>query len=444
MPLFRDFLYHIIFALILTFYSVQVCPHVSKLGMIITAISFTAVILPMIYLRRYLVNKFDSDQIKFSITFFHFITIGIITGLYNYSFREFPIESTFKIITGAIILGVLNSTIFQLESPQIFSKNKRSFLDKILAFAILNFTTISIVWILLVVEDINIFNAVENGSMIDLRYSIVIESIFVWLVLLSYLFRIVTLYRSRLKTGIEHQLNAMKQVRNDNLEIDIPLFSNDEFATIGEEVNEMILRLREGKKIKEGFEKIAGEKVSDEIVQKITNDDFSSEKKNVAVLFSDIVGFTKMCQTSEPNKFVKSLNDHFEDIVKEVNLQKGHLNKFIGDAVLVYFEGDDACKRAYETAINMVKGSNFKIGIGLHYGEVLAGLIGSSKRMEYTIIGSTVNLAARLESETRNLEASIVFSEKFAKQIDPKKLKNISSCRTKVKGFDEEIQVFYS
>ena len=92
----------------------------------------------------------------------------------------------------------------------------------------------------------------------------------------------------------------------------------------------------------------------------------------------------------------------------------------------------------------MVKGSNFKIGIGLHYGEVLAGLIGSSKRMEYTIIGSTVNLAARLESETRNLEASIVFSEKFAKQIDPKKLKNISSCRTKVKGFDEEIQVFYS
>jgi len=409
---------------------------------IITVASFSVLLLPMLLLRRFLCSKTTKVYLKYSIVFFHFLIIGSLTGVYNYLFREFPIESAFKIVSGALVLGLLIATIYQLEEPFIRTKTKTSFLNRIFVFAVLNLALISVVWILLVIEDINIFRSVQNGSMIDLKMSIIMESIFVWIVLIFFIFRIVYLYRKKLKDGISSQIEVMQAVRSDNLDLVIPRFSNDEFAIISEEVNNMIHRLREGRKVKKGLDSIAGDAMSNEIVKKISNDDFSSERKTVAILFTDIVGFTELCQETNPSDFVARLNEHFEIVVTEIKGESGLVNKFMGDAVLAYFEGENACERAFRASQKIINKSHFGIGIGLHYGEVLAGLIGASNRLEYTIIGNSVNIASRLESESRKLGKTLVMSSNFHDELEPTNATILKQSEAQIKGFDKSITIY--
>ncbi|MDG1334026.1 MAG: adenylate/guanylate cyclase domain-containing protein [Crocinitomicaceae bacterium] len=443
MTYIKDILYNLLFALVLTLYSVQVCPHVSGLGILITGVSFTLVVSPLFLIRRFIVKKTRQKSTNFWINLSYFTLIGLFVGLYNYLFRQFPIESAMKIVSGALVLGALNAAIFQLEEPFHRSKSRVSFLNLIALFAISLLGLISVVWTLLIVEDINIFQSVQNGSMIDLRKSIIYESVFVWLVIVLYALRVIYLYKQRIGSGIQGHLNTLKQVNEDNLDVALTRFSNDEFSVIGDEVNNMIKRLRKGREVKQGLDRIAGEQVSDEIVERISRKDFSSEKKNVAILFTDIVGFTSLCEQSDPKEFINSLNDHFEKIVAEVKKYDGIVNKFIGDAVLVYFEGDQACDRAYNAAAGMLNKSHFKIGVGIHYGEVLAGLIGASKRLEYTIIGSSVNLTARLESESRKLETELVLSQELVNELNAKNKEGLKNQVVNLKGFEREVLVFY-
>lgn len=443
MTFIKDILYNLLFALVLTLYSVQVCPHVSGLGILITGVSFTLIVSPLFLIRRFIVKKTIQKSTNFWINLSYFTLIGLFVGLYNYLFRQFPIESTMKIVSGALVLGALSAAIFQLEEPFHRSKSRVSFLNLIALFAISLLGLISIVWTLLIVEDINIFQSVQNGSMIDLRKSIIYESVFVWLVIVLYAIRVIYLYKQRIGSGIQGHLNTLKQVNEDNLDVALTRFSNDEFSIIGDEVNNMIKRLRKGREIKQGLDSIAGEQISDEIVERISRKDFSSEKKKVAILFTDIVGFTSLCEQSDPIEFINSLNNHFEKMVGEVKKYNGIVNKFIGDAVLVYFEGDQACDRAYKAAKGMLTKSQFEIGIGIHFGEVLAGLIGASKRLEYTIIGSAVNLTARLESESRKLESELVLSQELVNELSSKNKEGLKNEYVNLKGFEQKILIFY-
>jgi class 3 adenylate cyclase len=143
-----------------------------------------------------------------------------------------------------------------------------------------------------------------------------------------------------------------------------------------------------------------------------------SGKRNVAVLFSDIRGFTAMSEKMLPEEVVTILNDYFSFSTDAINRNKGKVNKFIGDAVMALFEdppayqeGESAAKNAINAAISMVE--NFHaamprwkdkisspftcdIGVGVHYGEAILGNLGSNERMEYTAIGDTVNFSSRL------------------------------------------------
>ena len=135
----------------------------------------------------------------------------------------------------------------------------------------------------------------------------------------------------------------------------------------------MISRLRTGEKIKSGFEKVTGHDSDSEFLEKITHSDFSSEQKEMTILFSDIKGFTNLCEESDPVEFVKALNTHFESMVQVVKKFDGHINKFIGDAILVYFEGEDSRERAVHTAMRMIDSTQLNIGIGIHHGTLWPG-----------------------------------------------------------------------
>ena len=126
----KDILYNITFISIISIYSIEVCPHVSKLGLILTGTSFFAILLPLFILRMWISKSTRNSKKMFLINFTHFLVAGIIVGLFNYLYRSFPIESALKMITGALCLGVLNSIIYALEEPFVKTKQRISFINR--------------------------------------------------------------------------------------------------------------------------------------------------------------------------------------------------------------------------------------------------------------------------------------------------------------------------
>lgn len=178
-----------------------------------------------------------------------------------------------------------------------------------------------------------------------------------------------------------------------------------------------------------------GRYVSEEVAQLIADqpDDFShalrGERREVAVLFADLRGFTSWIEHAEPEAFIAQLNAYFTAIVDCVLEHGGTLQKFIGDAVLAAWgdtrtaSAESDCRQAVAAALAMqaaLENLNagwreqgqppLRIGIGLHHGTVMVGNVGHPRRLEFTVMGDAVNVAARLESANRQLETEILVS----------------------------------
>jgi adenylate cyclase len=180
------------------------------------------------------------------------------------------------------------------------------------------------------------------------------------------------------------------------------------------------------------------------------------EKREVTVLFSDIREFTKYSERMAPSNVVNMLNDYLKIMTSVIFKNDGVIDKFMGDAILAFwnapFNQTNHELKAARCALGMLSAlqkynidreKNNKevfstIGIGINTGPVVAGLIGSEKKMEYTLIGNVVNTAARLQSIARN---KIYVAESTAKKIS-------NFCmieplgKMKFKGKEEEIEVF--
>jgi len=134
-----------------------------------------------------------------------------------------------------------------------------------------------------------------------------------------------------------------------------------------------------------------------------------NETIEATVVFIDICGFTSISENEKPDTVVKLLNDYFDVMVKEIINQNGIVDKFIGDCVMAVFKDDFHLDRAIEASINIrnsinqlpsENGFSPKVSIGINSGEMISGNIGSAtlKRLDFTVIGDTVNTAQRLQS----------------------------------------------
>lgn len=141
------------------------------------------------------------------------------------------------------------------------------------------------------------------------------------------------------------------------------------------------------------------------------------------VMFIDVCGFTKISETAPPDVVVQLINTYFDIMVKEIMVQEGFIDKFIGDAIMAVFRGQYHLDRAIDAALAVRKAINNlapsegdnafnpKVSIGIKSGEMISGNIGSAslKRLDYTVIGDTVNTAARIQAAAT--ENQILISE---------------------------------
>jgi adenylate cyclase len=145
----------------------------------------------------------------------------------------------------------------------------------------------------------------------------------------------------------------------------------------------------------------------------------TGKRQMVTIMFSDIRGFTAFCESKDPAVVVDLLNAYMATMCSIIVRYGGHVNKFIGDGILAVFSDEDEGarpgdhgRRAVACAIEMVNApGDFKTGTGIHSGEVVIGNVGSSDKMEYTVLGDTVNLASRLESLNKEHKTKLLLSE---------------------------------
>ena len=206
-------------------------------------------------------------------------------------------------------------------------------------------------------------------------------------------------------------MNAAHRVAEGDYQATVESASNDELGRLAESFNEMI----EGLRLKEQYRGVLDKVVSKDVAEELIEGgiELGGETRNVAVLFADIRGFTSLTEGLGPQAVITLINDCMEKMSKAVQAEGGVVDKYVGDELMAVFgapvsRGDDA-GRAVRAAVRIQYGlANLNeqrraegahpigVGVGVNSGKAVAGNMGSSSRLNYTVLGENVNLASRL------------------------------------------------
>lgn len=294
----------------------------------------------------------------------------------------------------------------------------------------------------------------------DVAFAMVykIQRIIFWLsgVVLSAAFLINLFFSRTFTRPIRTLTDASKKIRDGQYDIEIHSASKDELGLLTDSFRDMAHGLAERERIKEAFGKFVNRQMADLVMNSDVK--LGGERRDVAVFFSDIRGFTELSEKMEPEDCVGFLNSYMSRMVSCVHRTRGIVDKYIGDAIMSVWgvpvsTGDDAFNavnaalmmRGQLIELNKTRGTAkrpaIRIGIGIHYGPVLAGQIGSEDRMEYTVIGDTVNLASRIEALNKAFLTDILITEETADMVEDR-IRLYPMQRIKVKGKSRPLQIY--
>lgn len=209
--------------------------------------------------------------------------------------------------------------------------------------------------------------------------------------------------------------------------------SNDEVGDLAVAFDRMTVGLKERDKVKNLFSKFHGSAVTHNLLK--TDVVLGGHAKDVIVFFSDIRGFTAFSESRSPQDVVCMLNEYFTVMVEIITRNNGVVDKFIGDAIMAVWGAPESkptdaknavkCCLEMREAINLLNQKRIQrqevplvIGMGLHAGTAISGTIGSNERMEFTVIGNTVNTASRVEASTKVFGTDLLITEQVVEQLD--------------------------
>jgi adenylate cyclase len=267
----------------------------------------------------------------------------------------------------------------------------------------------------------------------------------------------------RVGKGIQQPLYALvdatRRIGDGNYDLAIKSRDNDELAFLIDSTIEMSASLREKELLSDTFGRSVDPRVRDHLLA--GNIDLGGTLKEAAVMFCDIRGFTTFSEGKREEEIVAVLNEHFEAMDAAIGRHDGMINKFLGDGFLALFglplEAANPCNDAFLAALEMVAANDelnrrreargdspLDIGVGLHYGPLVAGNIGSYRRSEYTVIGDAVNVASRIEGLTKRFGTRIVVTERFASLLPDETVSREPTDlgRTEVRGRTEPVQIY--
>lgn len=241
-------------------------------------------------------------------------------------------------------------------------------------------------------------------------------------------------------------------IRAGDFDHRVAVKSADEIGDLASSFNEMAEELKQKALYRELLGKVSDETVAQALVSGSLDLELGGEIKEVSVLFCDIRGFTRQTEEMHPSEVIRMLNDHMTAMTELVRKHKGVVDKFVGDEIMAVFGGlksygNDAANAA-ACALEMIEerkrlnespGLKVEIGIGVATGEVVAGCMGSVDRLNYTVLGSRVNLAARLCGAAGPME--VVTDDETIRRLSPAPEAEVISDLA-LKGFSQSVQAF--
>jgi class 3 adenylate cyclase len=208
--------------------------------------------------------------------------------------------------------------------------------------------------------------------------------------------------------------------------------------------------------LQRAFHRFAPPDVVESIIQRGVHT--SGERRQVTVLFADLVGFTALSEHTPPETVVRLLNGYFQAMANAIAEHNGYVSKFMGDGLLALFGAPEpdpwhaldaveaalamrAAMERYNAALATEGFPTLRLSVGVHSGPVVAGILGSADLVEYTVIGDVVNTAARIEALTRRLDADVLISGEVRAALDDRfALREMSPAE--VKGKSEPIVTY--
>lgn len=303
---------------------------------------------------------------------------------------------------------------------------------------------------------IGIVSTVPEDLAMQEVYNIQRRNIIITIIVLNIAIVIVYFFSKSLSNPLTRLVDATKEIETGNFRVSIRPTTGDEIGVLTDSFIEMGRGLEEREKMKDAFGKFVNKEIAEQVLKGTIK--LGGERKTATVFFSDIRSFTAISEKLEPEEVVEFLNDYMTRMVDCINQTKGVVDKYIGDAVMAVWGAPVSYGNDTENAINGAlmmraaliefnKGRGgdkkpiIKIGCGINTGPVLAGQIGSNERMEYTVIGDTVNLASRIEALNKPFGTDILISHDTYLQI--KHIFRVEPMqKIKVKGKSEPQQIY--
>lgn len=251
---------------------------------------------------------------------------------------------------------------------------------------------------------------------------------------------VAALITNRLSRPVRSLATAMRDVQGGNLNIELPVSSTDEVGRLTDSFNFFVKELRSKQRLKQTFGKYIDPRILEHVLAQPDAEAVAGGRREMTVLFADLVGFTGLSERLTPLLMVTLLNRHFGLQALAVQEHHGVVDKFIGDSVMAFWgppfvkpeeHAVLACRAAQAqlAALDTLRrelpditglrrdAPVIDLGIGICTGEVVVGNIGSENTRSYTVIGDTANLAARLETANRVYGTHILVAESTAQAV---------------------------
>jgi class 3 adenylate cyclase len=247
---------------------------------------------------------------------------------------------------------------------------------------------------------------------------------------------------------IERVRDAMAMVADGDLTARVPVTTSDELGELAHDFNLMARGVQEREELRAAF----GTYVDKEVAAIILSGQFPDEgvEVDVSIMFCDVRGFTSYAERSPAPEVVATLNRLFSAMVPVIDRHGGHVDKFIGDGLLAVFGAPevypDHADRAVAAAMEIVQataqlGTGLSVAAGVNTGRVVAGSIGGGGRLNFSVIGDAVNVAARVEAATRETGDDVLVTAATAAKLQ-RAVPLVSRGSLPLKGKAEPLEVF--
>ena len=245
---------------------------------------------------------------------------------------------------------------------------------------------------------------------------------------------------------------ATVAVSEGRFDVAVPVTTGDELGELATSFNQMLEGLRERERLRDAFRTY----VDRDVAEYILSEGFSEEgvEVEISILFADVRNFTRFAAGAEAREVVARLNELFELVVPIIYRYGGHIDKFEGDGVMAAFgapEGyADHAARAVRAATEIATTVNverrggpdsFEVGVGVNTGWVIAGSIGAAGRLNFSVVGDAVNVASRVEAETRKTGDDVLITEATMSRLGDG-IETQPRGSIEIQGRDEEVRLF--